>query len=286
MMKKAAALFMLIAISSSVHSAQHEKKSLKIVSLGPAITENLFLLGAGDNVVADTVYCTRPSAAKKKEKIGNVTVVDVEKILSLKPDLVIATSLTNPEQVVKMRNLGIKVEVLPMPRSFNELCDQFMRMGRLTGREQYAQKIVDENRARVETIKGKTKRLVKKKVFVQLGANPLFTSTRDSFIQDYIDFSGGVNVAGDSKTGFYSREKVISDDPQVILIVTMGITGEREKNNWRRYATIDAVKNKRIYIIDSYGVCSPTPVTFVLTLKEIAEYLQSDSKVKDGKKDR
>ncbi|MBP7737068.1 MAG: ABC transporter substrate-binding protein [Spirochaetes bacterium] len=286
MVKKAAASFMLIALSINGYSEHHEKKRLKIVSLGPAITENLFLLGAGDNVAADTVYCTRPSAAKNREKIGNVTIVDVEKILSLKPDMVIATSLTNPEQIVKMRNLGIRVEVLRMPRSFNELCDQFMYMGRLVGREQYAKKIVDENRAGVEKIKERTKRLVKKKVFVQLGANPLFTSTRDSFVHDYIDFSGGVNVAGGSKTGFYSREKVISDDPQVILIVTMGITGERERNNWRRYATIDAVKNRRIYIIDSYGVCSPTPATFVRTLKEIAEYLHPDSKVKDGKKDR
>jgi len=285
-MKKTFTLLMLIAISSSVYSANHEKKRLKIVSLGPAVTENLFLLGAGDNVAANTVYCTRPAAAKKKEKIGNVTVVDMEKIVSLKPDLVIATSLTNPEQIVKMRNLGIRVEVVHAAKSFKELCDQFMYLGRLAGRKRYAQRIVDESRGGVEKIREKTKRFGKKRVFVQLGANPLFTATKDSFVHDYIDFSGGVNVAGDSRSGLYSREKVISDDPEVILIVTMGITGEREKNNWRRYATIDAVKKKRIYIIDSYGVCSPTPVTFVQTLKEIAGYLHPDSKVKDGKKDR
>ena len=281
MINKTTVCLALLAVYLSAYPAEKEKSAIKIVSLGPAVTENLFLLGAGDNVVGDTIYCTRPLAANNREKIGNVATVDVEKILSLKPDLVIATPLTNPEQVTKMRNLGLRVEVARAPKSFKELSEQFMYLARLAGRDRYARKILDENLARVEKIKEKTEHCVKQKVFIQLGTNPLFTATNESFIHDFIDFAGGINVAGDSRTGIYSREQVIKDNPQVILIVTMGIAGEREKENWLKYKTIDAIKLHRVYTIDSYEVCSPTPVSFVKALREIAGYLHPDIKVND-----
>jgi len=281
MINKATVCLALLAVYLSAYPAEKEKTAIKIVSLGPAVTENLFLLGAGDNIVADTVYCTRPLAAKNKEKIGNVNIVDVEKILSLKPDLVIATPLTNPEQVIKMRNVGLRVALLRAPRNLKELSEQFMYLAKLAGRDQYARKILDENLARVEKIKEKTKHLVKQKTFIQLGTNPLFTASKESFVHDYIDFAGGINVAGDSRTGIYSREQVIKDNPQVILIVTMGMAGEREKENWLKYKTIDAIKNNRIYTIDSYEVCSPTPISFVKALQEITGYLHPDIKVSD-----
>jgi len=105
--------------------------------------------------------------------------------------------------------------------------------------------------------------LKKPKVFVEIGARPLFTVTRDSYINDIIKRAGGINIASDTKSGLYSREEVVKQNPDVIVIATMGTTGYAERNFWLRFRTLKAVREGRIYIVDSYKICSPTPLSFV-----------------------
>ncbi|MFC2049040.1 helical backbone metal receptor, partial [Elusimicrobiota bacterium] len=93
----------------------------RIISLGPAMTERVFLLGCGDNIVANTTYCKRPAAASSKEKIGSVVAVDLEKIVAMKPDLVVAISLTRDKTIRKMKKLGLRVEVFKEPKDFKHL---------------------------------------------------------------------------------------------------------------------------------------------------------------------
>ena len=80
--------------------------------------------------------------------------------------------------------------------------------------------------------------------------------------------AGGRNLAHDVKTSAFSREEVIRRNPDIILIATMGVAGEREKEAWKGYKTIEAVKKGRIYIVDAFRVCSPTPLSFVETVRE------------------
>ncbi|MDI6840999.1 MAG: ABC transporter substrate-binding protein [bacterium] len=250
----------------------------RIVSLGPAITEEIYLLGAEDRLVANTIYCERPPEAKKKEKIGTVIEINVEKIISFKPDLVLATPLTDPKAKEKLKNLGLKVVTFPVEKDFNEICRNFLELGQIIGKKEEAEKIIYQVKNEVDSISKKIKTLSKlevtpPKVFIQVGANPLFTVTKDSFLNDLIGFAGGVNIALGAKTGLYSREKVIQQNPDVIIIVTMGIVGEKEMKSWQRYKTLNAVKNNRIYIMDSYKVCSPTPISFVEALEELVKIL-------------
>lgn len=245
----------------------------RIVSLGPSLTEELYLLGVEDKIVGVTVYCNRPKEAQDKEKVGTVIKVDVERIISLKPDLLLATTLSDPAQMKKIRSLGIKVVTFPSCRNFSEICEQFLKLGKITGREEKAREIIGEAKDRVDFINKKVKDLSKPKVFIQVGAKPLYTVTKDSFIQDIITLAGGINIAYQAKTGLYSREEVMRENPDVIIIVTMGIVGEEEKKTWEKFKTLKAGKNKRVYIVDSYKMCSPTPLTFAETLEEMARLL-------------
>ena len=245
----------------------------RIISLGPSITEELYLLGAQDRLVGCTLYCKRPKKAETKEKVATVIEVNLEKVIMLKPDLVLATSLADLKTVKKLRDLGIKVVVFPQAKNFTEVCKQFLELGRIIGRRKKAEEIVRRAKMRVNIIKKEVKNLPKQKVFVQIGAKPLFTATRDSFINDFIELAGGINIAQNSKSGLYSREKVLKDNPEVIIIVTMGIVGEGEREIWKKYKTLKAVKNNRIHIIDSYKLCSPTPVSFVEALEKITNIL-------------
>lgn len=245
----------------------------RIISLGPAITEELFLLGASDRLVGCTVYCQRPEEAKKKEKIGTVIEVNLEKIIALQPDVVLAASLTNPKAIELLKNLGIKVIEFPDARNFSEICSSFLELGRIVGREKEAEEIIKTAGNKVNALAAKLQGLPKPRVFIQVGAKPLVTVTEDSFVNDFIEFSGGINIAEGIMYPRYSREKVLESNPEVIFIVTMGINGEKERETWQGYRALKAARDNRIYILDSYWLCSPTPVSFVEALEIIAGLL-------------
>jgi len=250
----------------------------RIISLGPSITEQIYLLGAENKLIANTIYCKKPPQAKEKEKIGTVVEVNLEKIVGLKPDLVLATSLTNRKAKEKLKNLGIEVAVFPEPETFTQICSQFLELGRLTGKEKKAEEIVKSVKSKVASIKNEVENLQKSKVFIQLGARPLFAATGASFVNDFIEFAGGINIAKEARTGIYSREQVLKKNPDVIIIATMGIAGEKEKGAWERYKSLKAVGKNRIYIIDSYKLCSPTPISFVETLEELVKILHPEGR--------
>ncbi len=268
--------FPLKVKAGAEESATDPHPPQRIVSLVPTITEELFLLGVGDRIVAVTVYCQRPQQARAKEKVGTVIDVNIEKIIDLRPDLVIASPLTDHKQIVKLRTLGVKVNVFHEASDFQGLCENFLRLARLVGKELKAKEIVEKAKRELEDIKRSTEGVSKTRVFVQIGANPLFTATGDSFVNDFMECSRAINIASDAKTGIYSREEVIRRNPDIILIVDMGIVGEKEKEVWLRYETIEAVKNRRIFTVDSYRVCSPTPVSFVETVKELVRIFHEE----------
>lgn len=259
----------------------------RIISLGQTITERIYLLGADRNLIADTVYCVQPEDAKQKEKVGTLLQANLEKIVALKPDLVIASNLARPKQLRKLKDLGIRVVQLSYPKNFSEMCRQFLELGELLGKEEKAKEIIDNTKKEVAAIRMKTRNLPKKRVFIQLGIKPLHAVTRESFLNDYIEFAGGENIALNEGRGAYSREKVLRENPEVIIISTMGTsegeTGKKEKKSWMKYRSIAAVKNQNIYIVNPDKLCSPTPITFVEALTEIAEMIHpgfSDGELK------
>ena len=252
----------------------------RIVSLGPLNTENIYLLGAGDRLVGNTSYCVRPEAAKAKEKIGSVMQISIEKIISLQPDLILATGLTQPQQLKKLQELGLRVVQVQQPASFSEICKEFIRLGQLLGLEERAEHIVRRVKNEVAVITSRVAHLPRKKVFLQVGALPLFGSVKSSFTHDYIVLGGGINVIDDQATGISSYEKILTRNPDIIIIAIMGSeTGAaaREKEKWRRFQVINAVQNNSVYSINPDLVCSPSPETFARTLAVIAGLIHPET---------
>ncbi|MEW6077135.1 MAG: ABC transporter substrate-binding protein [Thermodesulfobacteriota bacterium] len=245
----------------------------RIVSLGPVITEMIYLLGAEDSLIADTVYCNVPEAAREKTKIGNIIQVDVEKIISLAPDIVLANPLDSAKQLDTLRKMGIRVVQFDNPATFDKICAMMDELGRLLGREDQARAVIAEAKAAVDTVVSRTRRLPPRKVFIQIGMNPLHTSPEGTFIHEYITFSGGINVAAHEKSGNYSREKVLETNPDVILISGMGTDtagAEQEKRTWLNYSSLNAARTGEVHVIDSEILCSPTPVSFADALAYVA----------------
>ena len=248
----------------------------QIVSLGPINTENVFLLGAGDRLVANTNYCVRPEAAKQIEKIGSVMQISIEKIVGLQPDLILATGLTSPQQLKQLQNLGVPIVRFDQPRTFSEICDHFLRLGQLLGLEKRAMRIIKEAQNKVAAVTKEIEHLPRQKVFLQIGSQPLFGSEKNTFTHDFITLGGGINIVEDQTSGTTNYEKVIARNPEVIIIAIMGsesgIAAEQKKN-WQRFSVIKAVQSNRVHVINPNLVCSPSPATFAEALTQIAKLI-------------
>lgn len=259
-------------------SAAEKQVPQRIICLSPHITEEIFMLGAQDRLAGCTTYCVKPEDARQKEKVGTVVEVNLEKIVGLRPDLVLASGLTDARAVKKLRALGMQVEIFYQPKNFDELCDELARVGQLIGKEPEAHKIVDESRKRAGEISGKHTGEKEVTVFVEVGAKPLVTVSDDSYIHDLVVRAGGVNIAGGGRTGAYSREVVLQKNPEVIIIITMGILAEQEKDQWMKSRTLRAAQQGRVHLVDAYTIGSLTPVSFVDTLEEFSRLLHPEPK--------
>ena len=269
-------LFFFFLLYSQLFSfAQETGKFSRIISLGPRVTESVYLLKCEDKLAGCTTYCIRPEEAKDKPKIGTIIEVNTEAVAALKPDLILATSLTQPREIEQFRKLGFRTEVLPLVKSWEDICNEFLFLGKLLSKEKEASEIVDKAKGKLKDIENKIHKTKRPSVFIQIGVKPVFAVTKDSFINDMVRFSGGNNIAENSLSGIYSREMVLASDPDFILIVTMGIAAKEEAASWNAFQTLKAVKNNHIFILDAYKMCSPTPVTFVEMVEEIGKAIHS-----------
>jgi len=268
-MKKRYFILTILLVVQMIVQAQQAKR---IVSLVPWVTKSLYLMGEQSRLVGCTSFCP-VEASDHIPVVANAMSVNIEKTFTLKPDVVIASSLNKPETIDNLKKLGIKVVMQPYPKSFDEICTYFVQIGDLVGQGAKARQIVDQQKARLAKLKagipsGKTPNL-----FIQIGAKPLFCAVPGTFMEDFIRFSGGKNIASELKLGSVTREYVLKQNPDVIFIVTMGIVAQEEKDTWLSYQSLSASKSKKIFILDADKTCSPTPILFVEALEEMIKLM-------------
>lgn len=235
----------------------------RIVSLAPNITETLFSLGLDEEVVGVSIHCNHPEQVKSRMRIGSYISIDYERVISLKPDLIIATGAGNTREMVeRLERLGFRTVVI-FPKRFDDVLRSVHLLGRAVGREKEASSIIQSMKERKERIIERTRGQPRPKVFLQIGESPIVTVGRGSFGDDLIRLAGGENVAGNGKE-MYPRlgmEEILKRAPEVILISSMNPQGdyERVRREWERWKMIPAVKQGRIHLIDSDLIDRPAP---------------------------
>jgi iron complex transport system substrate-binding protein len=199
--------------------------------------------------------------------------IDIEHIFGLRPDLVLATGLTQPQQVEGLRRLGIRVERFREPRSFAEIREQFRAIGSLLGMERRAAEILESVDMRLQEVGNAVSRRKRPRVLLQIGAQPLFIATGSSFTHDFIELAGGSNIGAGASSGRYSEEMVMAARPDLIIVAMMGSqenVAERERRRWLRLYSRLGRESPRVVLLDSDLICSPTPETFVEGLSRMA----------------
>jgi len=250
----------------------------RIVSLAPSVTEILFAVGAGDRVVGVTKYCDYPEEAKERAKVGDITHPDIERILSLSPDLVIAHRLNDIEVIKKLDELGIPVIALE-ERSLEDVMESIELIGKITGCEENATRIVERMRERIKEINESVQRRGVR-VMVVVWHDPVWIAGGETFIDDMIKICGGVNVFEDVR-GYQivGYEKMIAKDPEIIIVMRDDETGEIPYEaimKDERLSSISAVKNGRVYMIDADILSRPSP-RLMDGLEELFKIIQEET---------
>lgn len=196
-----------------------DKIPSRVVSIAPNITEIIFALGKEEVLVGRTEYCDYPVEAGRIASIGSITEPNIEKIVELNPDIVIASSHFQKETLKKLENLGLKVIIFKEEESFNGLYQLIGQVGRLLGAEGKAAQLVADLQKRVTDITVKVANFSKPKVYyiVFYGDGVFFTAGKDTFIGNMLEMAGGVNGAADSKGWQYSIEKIVEKDPEILI---------------------------------------------------------------------
>jgi len=245
-------------------------KPVRIVSIAPSNTEILYALGLGDRVVGVTRYCDYPAEAKKKPKIGDMT-ANAEAVVALKPDLVLAHGMLNSAAIPKLEKLGLTVFAID-PKTLAEVARDIRTVGKVTGKPKTADAVAARIENAIKSVKASRAKKPSIKVLVVVQSSPLWAAGPKTFVDEMIGIAHAKSIAFDARPGFvpFSKEAAISRNPDVIVTgLASDIDFFTKSPEWR---TTNAVKNKRIYVINSDILFRAGP-RLAEGLKELAKKL-------------
>jgi iron complex transport system substrate-binding protein len=229
----------------------------RIISLAPSNTEILYALGLEDRLIGVTTYCNYPPEALDKPKVSEFSNVDIEKLVALQPDLILADNLHKSDVIPALEKLGLSVLAID-PANLDRVIDDIEMIGLAAGQTQAAESLISTLRDRLTAVNSKVSELDSSeriRAFFLTWYDPLWTAGSGTLIDDLITRAGGINIAGDLKGhSQIDLEAVIQRNPQVILV--MSSMGEKEMilnyiRTESRFQVTDALKNNRVYVIEA-----------------------------------
>jgi len=248
-----------------------------IVSIAPSNTEILFALGLGEKVIGVTEACDYPPDAKSKPKVGQVE-MNIEKIVEMSPDLVVAVASMQLPAIQTLSRLGIPVLALD-PKTIQDVLDSIVLVGKVTGTEEAARLLTQKLGKQIQDIQLKAAKAVaeegRPRVFVEVWDDPLMTAGPGTFIDELIRIAGGENISCDAGMEWpeFSAEVVVQRDPDVIITIWQDVDNVRMRPAWKR---ISAVKTGRIHKVNPDILTRPGP-RLVEGLSELLEIIHPGS---------
>jgi len=225
------------------------KKSIKIVSLAPSLTELVFFLGKGDCLVGCTTACNYPEQVSEIEKIGGFGKPSIEKLISLKPDAVIASALADKSVQKTIEQYGIKFYLLPS-ETMEDYPTALRLLGNILNCKKYAAKKIDEYKRDLENLSKENRAIgLRKKVYLEVWNNPYMTIGKKSFIDKMIYYAGGLNIASNIDKGYFnfSLEWLLKADPDVIICPAMSKDAVKDVENRDGWQNIKAIRNHCVH---------------------------------------
>ena len=225
----------------------------RIVSLVPSVTEIAYALGGEDRLAGVTDFCDWPPEAQKKPRVGGMLAPNLELIIALKADLVVATTEGNRQETVdQLQRLGIPVFTVN-PRRLSDVMTVIAQVGELTGRRAAVGPLVESLRRRVQTVDRAVRGYPRPKVLYVLWPEPLIVPGREGLVTELIDLAGGASVTAGEADSYprLSLEAVVARAPEVIILARHGADGTPlARAPWERLTTLPAVRGGRVHSVD------------------------------------
>ncbi len=240
---------------------QLARPAQRIVSLAPHITELLFAAGVGAHIVGADAWSDYPPAARNIPRIGDSSRIDLERVLALKPDLVVAWDSGNPHaDIAQLRRLGIPV-FISEPRHLQDIADDLRKLGRLTGSDATAAVAAQDFETRLDNLRAEYAGQRPLRVFYQISAHPLMTVNGAHLISAVLALCGGRNIFADLAplAPTVATEAVLGADPDVIIAGTWQGEPDTAFDTWKRWPQLSAVRHGRLYSVPADDLHRATP---------------------------
>ncbi len=233
----------------------------RIISLAPSLTELIYAAGAGDKLVGVIAYSNYPEAAKSLPVVGQHDMLDMERILALRPDLVVAWLSGNPRASVRrLRELGLNVYIAE-PRNLESIPSHMERLAILAGSESIAKPAAENFRSRLRALDHRYRNKAAVRTFYQVWDNPLISAGGNELINDIISLCGGENIFSDIDrvAPKVSMEAVLVRNPMVIIASGMDIERPEWLDDWKNWPAVNAVANNKLFFVPPDLVQRHTP---------------------------
>jgi len=237
--------------------------AVRVVSLAPSLTEIVFALGRGDSLVGVTDFCDYPPTARSKPRIGGPMTPDVELIVQIRPDLVLATAEGNPrDTVAQLARLQIPVFAVK-PEGYAGILASIEAVGRALRAEAAATALTQDIQARVAAVRRAVSGRPRPRVLYLVWTDPLIAAGPAAYIHDLIEMAGGGNVVRERSVPYprLSWEEVVGAAPEVILVASHREGPDRPPMGeaWRGWQSVPAVRSGRIVAVPGDTIHRPGP---------------------------
>lgn len=223
------------------------KPAQRIISLAPHITELLFAIGAGKQVIALDDASDYPEAAKALPKVANYRSLNTERILALSPDLIVAWGSAQSQVVQPLVQLGIKV-FFSAPATFDDLSTELSQLGELTGHQAQAAAVISDYEQELTKLRLEYQDRTPLTVFYQIAEVPLMSANDSTWMSQAVTLCGGVNIMADSLAPYpqVNAEQVLAQNPDVIVAAD-----NAELRHWQQWPALQAVANQQLLTVDA-----------------------------------
>lgn len=223
------------------------------MALAPHIVENLYSIGAGEQIVGTVEYADFPASANDIPRIGSHQGIQIERLLALKPDLVLAwKSGSKADDLAQLERLGVNV-LYSDTKEVEKVADELRRLGALTGREKAANETALQFQRKLSAIKAKYQGKQDIAVFYQLWPEPMMTVGKNTWLNQLIEICHGSNVFSDNQTDYplISIENVVVAKPEVIIIPDEKSDTPQPVVDWRQWPEVPAVKHNQFIHVNA-----------------------------------
>ncbi len=269
-------VFPLVVTDGFDREVTIESEPQTILSLAPSITEIVFSLGLGDRLVGRTDYCNFPEEANAIESIGSLREPNIEAIIALNPELVIASTHFSEEVLVKLEEAGLTVAVLTAQENFDGVYKIIGQIGEIFNVDENAKVLVSDMKSEVASILSAVEGVEKKSVYYVVGFGEWgdYSATGDTFIHEMLEMAGGENIASDGLDWKFNIETVIERDPEVVICSELFDTKSTLEVT-DKYMDLTAVKKGRLLEINP-DILSRQGPRLAEGLKAIAKLLHPE----------